>query len=229
MAAFNRGLEEAIQPGHLDQSPTSTTSSQMNLSQNTFKNPQEFLNVLRKDFKQIAGQDDLITKEELLVYSAYGEDREGRTAAKIALKHFDEMNELARFRTVTGGNYNDHEINKKPVKALSAADLEVATDMNNGDLTLHIALQEIEGVALTLGCGLVTAGLGAITVAAVVDPVVAIPFGLGTVAMAGTTGYFGYNTYNAPEEIRALSRRDKAMLASWPEINSVTVTGSARP
>lgn len=227
MVAFHQSLESTI--GQVHNTP-STSSSQMSLSQDTFKNPQEFLSVLRKDFKQIAGDDNLITKEDLLIYSAYGEDRECRAAAKIALKHFDDMNELARFRSVSGRDYNYHEIRGRHVKAISSLDLEVATDTTNGNLGLHIALQEIEGVGRTLGAGIIAVACGIGTIAGLAaPPIVPVALGLGTVMWTVGTGFYGYNTYNAPGEIRALSQRNQTMLASWPEINSVSITGPARP
>lgn len=206
--------------------PTSSTTNDTTLPQhNIFADPQTFLKILQKDYNQIAkSHDGCITQNDLAAYAKSGEDPEGREAAKIALKHFDELTKLPDLNlSELDGNHNgfSYEINGQTLRGISKYDLQKDLDMFSGKTESYIRHDRIYGSLQCAAEGLVGLASAALTAVTAMElPWLAAAAGVGAV-YGGFDAYLtGKNVYNSSRNYHDLSKRDRQILKSWTEINA---------
>lgn len=121
-----------------------------------FTNPQEFLEVLRKNYNSIASSpENGMTKEDLLDFSETTDSPSGRKAAKIAYQHFDE---LEKFNNLYDSLLPDRWLGRNH-KGIFLSDLHKDLDIYNGKTDLYVKHDQIEGAVY----GLEGAGFSALS------------------------------------------------------------------
>jgi hypothetical protein len=210
----NDGLEQQDRPEQSGQ------NSSERFANDVFSDPKAFLQTLKKDFDKIAkSESGLITENDLKIYADHGDDREGRKAAQIALGHFKElalMAEPEQFDREVRGN---HIVDGHDTFAISKHDLQVETDMYEGNTGRYVAGAIIGGSFRTaVGAAATVASAGA---AIVTSPSVAMGalFGTSAIVLAGLTGVEAVSTYNSLQNYHSLAARDRLILGGWSEIN----------
>jgi hypothetical protein len=185
------------------------------LSSNAFSNPQEFLKVLQRDADKI-NPTGSISRSDLITYSQVGSDAQGRIAAEIAAKHFDDFSAMSNYPN--GASPERNESNQITV---SKDDLKTDLELSQGQTHRIIAKAELEDAAETaLGVGFILSvgGLGAVS--SVSDPPFFIPFTIAAVtAGIGLTAPPAHRLMQDSALIKEYATADQHKLGSWPEIN----------
>lgn len=190
-----------------------------------FNNPQEFLDVLRRDYDKIAPKNqNLITRNDLISYSITAKDPESRAAATIAAKRFEELRSLAAVPNINTHFDNNHEIEGRSVEAISRSDLQAIQKFNEGQTTYYNARNLAVGAGYTAAFG----GLAAFMAPLLRDTIrmgppyyIAGPY-LGSAMLLTTVamgGFMAVQTYRSPGKIQDLAERNQRTLANWTEIN----------
>jgi len=184
-----------------------------------FDDPKTFITVLRDNFHKIPKTiPGVVTKSDLVAHAQTSTDDSGKAAA-IAARYFDELRQVSHIQPTVGRD-PIYYVDKIKQDTLSRRDLQTALTLNYGSTNFYIAKRIGSGVLATTALGLSTAMSAAITVMSAEFPPLAVLQGGLTIAIAGLTGQAAYNTYSYRSQIKELSKQNKMVLSSWPEINS---------
>ena len=190
----------------------STTTSGENLSQQVFKDPQDFLTELKTISKG-----NSLTLPELRDIAAHGQDAKGQAAAQIALGHFEDLAGIH--------NYDSWSSKQRMSTAISQSDLNFALDMSTHNIFGHAMGAAAEDATVGLISVATGAAAGAIGEALAADFAatgawggVALMGGLLGLPAIGTIAYGGYAGYEAFREYGNYSKladTDYAKFSSW--------------
>ena len=185
-----------------DKSQAADHNSTTVLSQTAFSNPQDFLKVIKKDFDRIAkAGSKQITKNDLELYSEHGADIEGRSAAAIAVKHYDQLQQMA---------WGD-----QTQTAIAKIDLDEDINLMTGNVEGEISRERNIDYKVIASGAVVERYLISGTVASLECPPLAI--GLGVLA-AGVLGFEAFVVTDAVKESKRLHTsavEDQKMLKGW--------------
>lgn len=211
-------LDDRTDLGSQDQSST----TKQDLSKSVFDDPKTFLNILKDNIHKVPQSvPGLVSKNDLEIYSQKNNDDLAK-AARIVVNHWDEFRSLSRIPNIVGRDYqNSHEREGKPIDALTKNDLAISLSMYENQTGYYVAKNLAKGVPITMGFALVTALSAGATFLSLETPPAAIAVGLVTVAQGAYTADAAYSTAMSYSRIRSLAERNREVLHSWPEINSV--------
>ena len=159
------------------------------LSQQVFKDADDFLQTLSKDIAKIPHGDHGVTITELKEFASDVANPKEKAAADIAIKHFDQLSNLRN-----RGSSNTETANG----FIWEKDIDFAESMNKGDLTTPV-IKEAKLDIFPTAFGLTVAGIGGgcaamsvaegLTVAGIAGGVTFGGLAIAGVAMVGVIGY----------------------------------------
>jgi hypothetical protein len=172
------------------------------VSQVLFSDPKEFLQVLKKDFNRIKKSGaTVITKDDLQLYSENGIDAEGRAAASIAVKHYDQLQGIA-YGSKAGTPIAEGDISR---------DIDYVTGNTDG------IISEKNESSDKLALSATSMALMCLRGARKAEEIPYLPYALGAVAggLMIFDGFMLRDTFKQKTWTHKVAEEDKKMVKSW--------------